>query len=191
MKELKSVAVFCGSTAGTAPVYADKARALGKELSDRGITLVYGGGFRGLMGVVADSCSSNGGKVIGVLPEVFNRKQVLSKKVETELVIVPDMHDRKKKIYDLSDAFIIMPGGIGTMDEFFEIYTWRQIGYHDKNIAIFNMNGFYDPLLEHLKRSVEEGFLRDIMLSSLIVETDEKRLLDRLSEETVALPLKY
>jgi len=191
MKEVRTAAVFCGSTAGTDPLYEEKSRALGREMARRNITLVYGGGYRGLMGYVAEECSENGGKVIGVLPEVFNKKKVLSKAVESELIIVPDMHERKKRIYSLSDAFIILPGGIGTLDEFFEIYTWRQIGYHDKNIAIFNINGFYDSLLLHLERCVKEGFLREIMLSSLIVETDEKRLLDRLSEETEAIPLKY
>ena len=191
MKEVRTAAVFCGATAGTDQLYEEKSRALGLEMARRNITLVYGGGYRGLMGYVAEECSENGGKVIGVLPEVFNKKKVLSKAVESELIIVPDMHARKKRIYSLSDAFIILPGGIGTLDEFFEIYTWRQIGYHDKNIAIFNINGFYDFLLLHLERCVKEGFLREIMLSSLIVETDEKRLLDRLSEETEAIPLKY
>lgn len=191
MEKLDSISVFCGSTTGVDANFAKKARNLGLEMAKRGITLVYGGGYRGLMGIVAESCYENNGKVIGVLPEVFNHDKVLSKKVESELIIVPDMHARKKKIYDLADAFIIMPGGIGTMDEFFEIFTWRQIGYHNKNIALYNIDGFYDSLLEHLKRCTREGFLKDMMLSSLIVEDDAKNLIDTLSEERIALPLKY
>ncbi|MCR5732191.1 MAG: TIGR00730 family Rossman fold protein [Sphaerochaetaceae bacterium] len=191
MNFLKKVAVFCGSSAGEDPLFSNKARELGQKMAARKIDLVYGGGYRGLMGITAEACYENSGKVIGVLPEVFNHDKVLSKKVESELIIVPDMHARKKKIYDISDAFVILPGGIGTLDEFFEIYTWRQIGYHDKNIALFNINGFYDSILKHLEKCVSEGFLRDIMLSSLIIEDDVDKLLDRLSEENNVLPLKY
>lgn len=152
--------------------------------------MVYGGGSLGLMGAVAESAYNNKGKVIGVIPEIFNRDSVLKKTIHSSLIVTTGMHERKAKIYCLSDAFIALPGGIGTLEEFMEIFTWRQIGYHNKNIALLNVNEFYAPLVNYLEFIAKQGFLSEKVLSSLIVESDIDALLSRLETEEIALPDK-
>jgi uncharacterized protein (TIGR00730 family) len=154
----QSVAVFCGSREGKNSIYASHAAETGKLIALNGLKLVYGGGKRGLMGIVAESVMANKGKVAGVIPKVLveweQRHEAL-----TELAVVPDMHTRKKMMYEMSDAAIIMPGGFGTLDEFFEMITWNQLKIHDKKIFILNSGGFYDHLSRHLNMLSDEGFL--------------------------------
>jgi uncharacterized protein (TIGR00730 family) len=137
---MKSVCVYCGSSYGAKPVYAEAARGFGRALVDAGISLVYGGGKVGLMGVIADEVMAAGGRAIGVIPELLVNKEVGHNGL-TELHVVPDMHQRKKMMADLSDAFVAMPGGAGTFEELFEVYTWAQLGYHQKPVALLNIDG--------------------------------------------------
>ncbi|MGN0905673.1 MAG: TIGR00730 family Rossman fold protein [Bullifex sp.] len=190
MSRIKSAAVFCGSSFGNDCVYTDKAKELGRALAYSGIRLVYGGGYRGLMGTIAESVRNAGGRVTGVLPEFFDDPRVRMKSVEDELIITPGMHERKQAIYDKADAFIIFPGGIGTMDEFFEIFTWKQIGLHQKNIALYNVSGFFDTLLDFLQECTCKGFLKKEVLSSLIIRDDADELIKLLETKETVLPSK-
>ena len=188
MDNITKVAVFCGSSFGNDDSFKLISHSFGALLAENSLTLVYGGGYRGLMGSVAQGVKDNNGHVIGILPEIFDNDKVKLKSVEDELIIKKDMHERKKQIYDLSDAFIILPGGIGTFDEFFEIFTWKQIGYHNKNIAIYNINGFYDTLLSFLKECCIKGFLREEVLNSLIVKTDPDEIIEEIKTRKTTLP---
>ena len=156
----KSIAVFCGSKSGTNPLFTEHAEILGKLLAEQGITLVYGGGRVGLMGAVANAVMDHDGKVIGVIPEVLLSWEQQHKGI-TELKVVSDMHVRKKMMYELCDAAIILPGGNGTLDELFELITWNTLKIHEKKIIILNSAGFYDPLIAHLKNMQQEGFLHE------------------------------
>lgn len=180
MEENRKIAVFCGSSSGSKSSYTEKARKLGQRIAQSGCTLVYGGGSRGLMGSIADAVYEAGGKVIGVLPKIFNVPNVVRKDIYSELIITEDMHERKSKMYSLADAFIIMPGGIGTFDEFFEIFTWKQIGYHRKNIALYNVDGFFDGLIAFLKSVKDDGFMKSDVLDTLIISTDPDRIIKEL-----------
>jgi hypothetical protein len=180
MKHLQTLAIFCGSSTGVNPRFAEGARELGAAMAERNLSLVYGGGNRGLMGIVAQSLYDRGGKVIGVLPEALNRSDIRLHTVEDELIIVPTMHERKAKMYSLADAFTALPGGIGTLEEILEIFTWLQLGYHQKPVAILNLAGFYDQLLDFLSYSVTQGFLKQDHLDALIVDQDVATLLERL-----------
>lgn len=157
--EYKSVALFCGSASGSQPEYAEMAREFGKRLAQKQITLYYGGGCIGLMGEAAKGSMENGGKVIGVSPEFFKKGEVLAEDI-TELIIVDNMSKRKQLMERESDAFVILPGGYGTMDELFEVITDAQLGLHFKPVVIFNINGYYDALVALLERFCEDGFLR-------------------------------
>jgi uncharacterized protein (TIGR00730 family) len=156
---MRRVCVFCGSSLGNRAVYADSARLLGRELASRGLGLVYGGGHIGLMGVLADAALTGGGEVIGVIPQALVDRELAHKGV-TELRVVGTMHERKALMADLSDGFIALAGGFGTADEFMEILTWAQLGLHDKPIALLNVAGYFDPVLDWLDRAVQEGFIR-------------------------------
>ena len=191
MERPTSIAVFSGSSFGSSPAYREGAAALGRKMAEEGITLVYGGGYCGLMGAVAEAVRDGGGKVIGVLPEAMDTQSVRSKDVETELLIVPDMHERKSRMYSLSDAFIAAPGGIGTMEELLEIYTWLQLGYHRKNVALYNACGYWDPLISMIAKGTAEGFISESVRDALIIESDPEVLLDRLREERNPLPVKH
>lgn len=188
--KLKRVAVFCGSSYGIRNEYADAAKELGQEMAKRGMALVYGGGGKGLMGVIAKSVRENGGYVIGVLPESMNVPAVRKNAMENELIIVNGMHERKNKMYQMSDAFIAMPGGIGTIEEIMEIYTWRQLGYHDKNIGLLNPEDYWNDLISMLDKSTEEGFMSNEIRRALIAENDPSTLLDRLEMDSYTLPPK-
>ncbi len=161
-------------------MYAQGARELGKAMAKADLRLIYGGGNRGLMGIVAESLYERGGKVIGVLPEALNRSDVRLHKVEDELIVVPTMHDRKAKMYEMSDGFVALPGGIGTLEEIFEVYTWLQLGYHHKPVAFLNIGGFYDKLLDFLSYNVSQGFLKQDHFKALVVETDSTKLIERI-----------
>jgi len=151
--------VFCGSSSGSDPAYVEAAGRLGRLLADEGITLVYGGARVGLMGAVADAALGAGGKVIGVLPDFLKRKELEHPKL-TELLIVSSMHERKARMAELADAFIALPGGMGTLEEFCEVVTWAQLGLHEKPCGLLNIQGYYDPLLEFVDRMIDEGFVR-------------------------------
>jgi uncharacterized protein (TIGR00730 family) len=163
----QSVAVFCGSRAGKNAVFAKHAAELGKLIAVLGVKLVYGGGKKGLMGVVAESVLKNNGKVLGVIPKLLIEWEQQHEGL-TELAIVPDMHSRKKMIYEMSDAAIVMPGGFGTLDEFFEMITWNQLKIHDKKIYILNSGGFYNYMQRHLRLMEEEGFLYEPLSDRVI-----------------------
>lgn len=154
------------------------------------MTLVYGGGNRGLMGLLADTVKSCGGRTVGILPKAMDLPSVRTKDVETELIIAEDMHDRKKKMYDRADAFVALPGGIGTMDEFFEIFTWKQLGYHRKPVCLLNIDGFYDTLIGFLDEATEKGFVSRPMRDALIVLDSTEGLLEALDRDEGDLPSK-
>ncbi|MEO5945683.1 MAG: TIGR00730 family Rossman fold protein [Chitinophagaceae bacterium] len=155
---IKSLAVFCGSKPGNNPLFARDAVELGQLLAKHKIKLIYGGGSAGLMGIIADAVMENGGEVKGIIPKMLLEWEVQHRGI-TELVISNDMHERKKIIYSLSDAALILPGGFGTLDELFEIVTWNQLTIHDKEIYILNSGGFYNHLIEHIHLMKKEGFL--------------------------------
>ncbi|WP_323121629.1 LOG family protein [Burkholderia alba] len=176
---MKSVCIYCGSAAGNKPVYANAAQALGRALAQADLTLVYGGGRVGLMGVIADAVLAAGGRAIGVIPKLLVDKEVGHAGL-TELHVVPDMHHRKKMMADLSDAFVAMPGGAGTLEEFFEVYTWAQLGYHRKPVALYNIDGFYDPLIALLQHTVDEGFMQRAYLDALCIDAAAEPLIGQL-----------
>ncbi len=175
---LKRLAVYCGSSNGASSAYKEGAVQLGKELARRDITLVYGGASVGIMGTVADTVLEEGGKVIGVMPQLLIDREISHQHV-TELLIVDSMHERKAKMADLADGFIALPGGPGTLEEFFEIFTWAQIGIHQKPIGLLNINHYYDPLLALFDHMVTEQFLHEKYRSMSIVDSDAKALLDQ------------
>ena len=178
---MKCICVFCGSNAGHDPRYRADAERLGRLLAGRGIELVYGGGNVGLMGVIADACLAAGGTVIGVIPEALIGKEVAGRVVDhrglTRLEVVASMHIRKARMAELADGFIALPGGFGTFEEFCEILTWGQLGFHVKPMGLLNINGFYDPLLALFERAVAEGFLRDENRAMALAAGDIESLL--------------
>jgi hypothetical protein len=178
---MKRICVFCGSNAGNNPVYRTAAEKLGRLLAARGIELVYGAGNIGLMGAVADACLEAGGTVIGVIPEALMGKEVAGRAVDhralTRIEVVDSMHTRKARMAELSDGFIALPGGFGTFEEFCEILTWGQLGFHVKPMGLLNVNGFYDPLLALFDKAVEEGFLRAQNRAMALADTDIEKLL--------------
>jgi uncharacterized protein (TIGR00730 family) len=176
---LRRLCVFCGSSSGRDPRYAETARNLGKLLVARGLGLVFGAGHIGLMGVIADAVLEAGGEVIGVIPQVLVDKELAHRGL-TDLRIVPGMHERKAVMAALSDAFVALPGGYGTADEWFEILTWAQLGLHDKPIGVLNVNGFFDPLLAWLDRATDEGFVKPAQRQLLVVAKWPEDLLDNL-----------
>lgn len=181
--ELRRVAVFCGSNRGTDPAYADAAAELGRTLAARGIGLVYGGGAVGLMGVVADAVLEGGGEVIGVIPQHLWDKEVGHRGL-TELLIVRSMHERKLAMADRADAFIALPGGVGTFEEVFEAITWTQLGIHDKPVGLLDVAGFYAPLHAFLDGTVDAGFLRGEHRDLILGATSPEEMLARLAAWT-------
>ncbi len=165
---IKSVAVFCGSKSGANPLYAEHAKQLGYIIAEKNITLVYGGSSKGIMGAVADAVLEKQGKVIGVIPEVLIKWEQHHSQL-TELHEVANMHVRKAMIYEKCDAAIMLPGGYGTLDEFFEILTWNQLSIHNKKIFVLNSAGFYDHLVAHLIKMEEENFLYDKVLDRITI----------------------
>ncbi|WP_342243732.1 LOG family protein [Pseudomonas sp. OTU5201] len=176
---LRSICVFCGASPGAKPIYREAAALLGHTLAERGITLVYGGGAVGLMGTVADAALAAGGEVIGVIPQSLMDAEIGHKSL-TRLEVVDGMHARKARMAELSDAFIALPGGLGTLEELFEIWTWGQLGYHSKPLGLLEVNSFYDKLTDFLDHLVEERFVRDQHRGMLQVGGHPETLLDRL-----------
>jgi uncharacterized protein (TIGR00730 family) len=178
---MQRVCVFCGSSVGVNPAYADAARDLGVRIVERGWSLIYGGGQVGLMGVVADAVLEAGGEAIGVIPHALNAREIAHHGL-TMLHVVESMHERKAMMASLSDAFIAMPGGFGTYEEFFEAVTWTQLGVHRKPCGLLNVAGFYDPVVQFLDHAVTERFIRPEHRAAILVDTDPARLLEALAE---------
>jgi uncharacterized protein (TIGR00730 family) len=176
---LQRICVFCGSSSGFDPVYRHAAQLVGQLIAERGWELVYGGGNVGLMGVVADACLAAGGRVIGVIPRAIAEKEVAHTGL-TELRVVGSMHERKALMAELSDAFLALPGGYGTWDEFCDVLTWSQLGIQNKPCALLNVNSYYDPLLAMADRAAANGFLHDANRALLLSDENPKRLFDYL-----------
>ena len=176
-----SICVYCGSRPGTLPAYADAARLIGTEIGRRGWQLVYGGGRAGLMGVVADAALAAGAAVVGVIPQSLIERELGHRNL-TELHVVNTMHERKRLMAERSDAFVAMPGGIGTFEELFEVWTWRQLGYHDKPLGLLNVDGYYDGLLAFMQHAVQSGFVTSDQQSLMHVNGDPRSLLTRIAE---------
>ena len=174
-----SICVYCGSRPGENPLFVDAAKAVGQWIGERGGQLVYGGGRSGLMGVVAEAARVAGGRVVGVIPQMLVEQEHANHACE-ELHIVQTMHERKALMAERSDAFLALPGGIGTFEELFEVWTWRQLGYHDKPIGVLNVAGYYDGLLEFLRTSVASGFMGDWQMGLMETGSDVHALLPAL-----------
>ena len=177
-----SVCVYCGSRPGENPAFADAARAVGTWIGQRGGQLVYGGGRSGLMGTVAEATRQTGGRVVGVIPQALVDKE-LANRLCDELHIVQTMHERKAMMAERSDTFLALPGGIGTFEELFEVWTWRQLGYHDKPIGLLNVAGYYDALLGFLHTSVASGFMGEWQMGLLHASADSEALLRTLVQD--------
>ncbi len=180
MAELTSLCVYCGSSSGKHPEYAEQARAFGTEMARRGTTLVYGGGNVGLMGVVADAVLAGGGKVIGVIPRQLVDREVAHAGL-TELQVVDTMHQRKTRMFELSDAFVALPGGFGTLDEMFEMLTWAQLGLHTYPCAFLDVRGYYAPLRGMMDHMVGEGFVRAVQRENVWFGENMSQLFDWMS----------
>jgi len=177
---VQRICVYCGSSPGERPVYAEAARALAGELASRGVDAVYGGSCKGIMGVLADALLAAGGKVYGVMPHSLVRKEVGHAGL-TELHMTETMHERKGLMADMADGFIAMPGGFGTLEEIIEILTWGQLGFHDKPCGLLNVDGYFDRLLAYLRHAEQEGFVKSAHLEMLMVESEPAALLDRFT----------
>ena len=177
---LSAVAVYCGSNHGADPAYAQAAAALGRLLAGRGIRLVYGGGHVGLMGVLADAALAGGGEVFGVITRALQAKEVAHDAL-TSLTVVDTMHERKAAMADAADAFVMLPGGYGTFDEFFEAVSWTQLGIHDKPCGVLDVAGYYAPLRTLLDEATRQGFVSRVHRDLVITESEPRRLLDRLA----------
>ncbi|HKG94614.1 MAG TPA: TIGR00730 family Rossman fold protein [Gemmatimonadaceae bacterium] len=177
---LSRLCVFCGSSAGARPEYAAAARRLGRLLAERGIGLVYGGGGTGIMGELADAALAAGADVVGVIPHALRAREAAHRGL-SDLRLVDTMHERKSLMAELADGFVALPGGLGTLEELFEIWTWAQLGVHAKPCALLDVEGYYAPLLAFLDRAVEERFVRAPARAMLLVDPDPAALLDRLA----------
>ncbi len=178
---MKSICVYCGSSSGAQPIYIEQAKLLGTCMAQAGLALVYGGASVGLMGAVADAALAAGGNVIGVMPTSLIEKEIDHKGL-SELHVVSNMHTRKAKMAELSDGFIAMPGGAGTLEEFFEMWTWSQLGYHLKPCGLLNVAGYFDGLITFMRHTVEEKFVKAEHVDMVLVETEPQVLLQRLAD---------
>ncbi|KFF73444.1 LOG family protein YvdD [Chryseobacterium sp. P1-3] len=176
---MKSITVFCGSSFGSDNIYREQAFLLGQTLAQQNIQLVYGGADVGLMGTIADGALNEGGKVVGVLPYFLQSKEIAHKNL-TELILVETMHERKTKMNELCDGVIVLPGGYGTLEEFFEMITWAQLGLHKKPIGILNIDGFYDDLIRLVRHMVDKGFLKQVNRDMLLVSDTIDELLEKM-----------
>ena len=180
---MRRVCVFCGASSGRLPAYADAARAFGAAAAARGVGIVYGGGRVGLMGAVADAALAAGGEVIGIIPQSLVDRELAHTGV-TELHVVQTLHERKALMAELSDAFVALPGGFGTLDELLEQLTWSQLGLHAKPVGLFDVEGYWLPLIALARHATAEGFVRESDLAAIAVATDAEGLLDRLERAT-------
>ncbi len=177
---MKRICVFCGSSPGHDPRYLEAARAMGRTIARRGLGLVYGGGSVGLMGAVADAALASGGEVVGVIPQVLQIRELAHKKLST-LHVVGSMHERKALMAELSDGFVALPGGMGTLEELSEVLTWAQLGLHARPVGLLDVAGYYQPLAEFFDRAVGAGFLRPAHRALLLVGHEPAALLDQLA----------
>ena len=184
-----SICVYCGSRPGTEPAFAEAAREVGLWIAQNKGQLVYGGGHNGLMGMMADACLQAGGRVVGVIPKALVEKEWAHSGC-SELHVVENMHERKRLMAERADAFLAMPGGIGTFEEFFEVWTWRQLGYHDKPVGLLNIQGYYDKLLAFLSTSVQQGFMNAEQMQLIRSGTNTELLLQSLVTEAGLAPSK-
>jgi uncharacterized protein (TIGR00730 family) len=196
MSKINAVCVYCGSSPGTDPAFVEAAKKLGKILAENGVQLVYGGGSVGLMGALAESVLAHGGEAIGIIPE-FLTKRERPRRLAQELVVTRDMHERKRKMFERADAFVALPGGIGTLEEIVEQLTWAQLGRHKKPILFANINGYWDPLLALLAHMREQEFVPDAPRINFLVADRIEEILPKLhdaargvtgAEETMAIP---
>ncbi|PTY78989.1 Rossman fold protein, TIGR00730 family [Heyndrickxia sporothermodurans] len=178
---MKKIAVFCGSSNGASNTYIDSAKKLGKELAKRNISLVYGGASVGVMGAVADAVLDEGGQVIGIMPSFLEQREI-SHKGLSELIVVDSMHERKAKMAELADGFIALPGGPGTLEEFFEIFTWAQLGLHQKPCGLLNINHYFDPLVELFNHMTKEQFLQEKYRTMALVDIEPNQLLEKFKK---------
>ncbi len=176
---MDSVCVFCGSSPGARPAYTEATEDLGGLLAERGIRLVFGGASVGLMGRLADTVLSEGGEVVGVIPQSLVDREIAHLGL-TDLHVVDSMHERKARMAELAEGFLCLPGGLGTLDELFEVYTWAQLGFHAKPLGLLNVDGFYDGLIGFLDHTAREGFVREQQRGKLVVEPEPDPLLNRL-----------
>jgi uncharacterized protein (TIGR00730 family) len=182
-----SLCVYCGSRPGSQPEFAEAARAVGEWIGRHGGQLVYGGGCNGLMGTVAQATLDAGGRVVGVIPKALVDKEWANRAC-TELHVVETMHERKRLMAEHADAFLALPGGIGTFEEFFEVWTWRQLGYHDKPVGLLNVAGYYDGLMQFLRSTVEQQFMGTWQMDMIRMDTDLQRLLPGLVQDAGLAP---
>ena len=178
---MKNILVYCGASVGFDEIYNNTAIAAGKLLVEKNKTLVYGAGSVGIMGIIADAVLENGGEVIGVIPSFMEKFEVQHKGL-TQIHIVETMHQRKQLMAEISDAVVALPGGWGTLDELFEILTWKQLGLHQMPVGLLNVNGFYDPLIEMIHKMVKEGFLKQTNLDMLMIDDNLESLLNRMEQ---------
>lgn len=178
---MKNILVYCGASVGFDEIYKNTAIAAGKLLVEKNKTLVYGAGSIGIMGIIADAVLENGGEVIGVIPSFMEKFEVQHKGL-TQIHVVETMHQRKHLMAEISDAVVALPGGWGTLDELFEILTWKQLGLHQMPVGLLNVNGFYDPLIEMIHKMVKEGFLKQTNLDMLMIDDNLESLLNRMEQ---------
>lgn len=178
---MKNILVYCGASVGFDEIYKNTAIAAGKLLVEKNKTLVYGAGSVGIMGIIADAVLDNGGEVIGVIPSFMEKFEVQHKGL-TQIHIVETMHQRKQLMAEISDAVVALPGGWGTLDELFEILTWKQLGLHQMPVGLLNVNGFYDPLIEMIHKMVKEGFLKQSNFDMLMIDDNLESLLNRMEQ---------
>ncbi|WP_058305975.1 LOG family protein [Gracilibacillus massiliensis] len=176
---MKTVAVYCGSSCGNDPIYVQEAKRLGQLLAKESIDLVYGGSNVGCMGAVADGVLESGGNAIGVIPEKLSNVEIAHDKL-TKLHVVNTMHERKAMMADYADGFIALPGGTGTLEEWFEVFTWAQIGYHNKPCALLNINNYYDPIMTLFDHMIEQGFVKPAYRDLVVIENESEKLIQRL-----------
>ncbi|MCU6793094.1 MULTISPECIES: TIGR00730 family Rossman fold protein [Paenibacillus] len=176
---MKTLAVYCGSSTGIDPIYMEEARKLGQALAANGLDLVYGGAAVGCMGAVADAVMESGGKVIGVIPKKLANVEIAHEHL-TELHIVDTMHERKALMAQYADGFIALPGGTGTLEEWFEVFTWAQLGYHNKPCALLNINNYYTPILSLFDHMIEQGFVKEAYKNLIVIDNDPTLLIEQL-----------
>lgn len=188
--KIKNITVFCGSSEGKNASYLEAAKELGRDLASQDRTLIYGGAQVGCMGAIANSTLENRGNVIGVIPQKLKDVEIAHEGL-TELHVVATMHERKAKMASLSDGFIALPGGAGTLEEWFEVFTWAQLSYHQKPCGLLNVNGFYDPLLSMIDHTIQEGFMKETYRDLIIVDTDPKKLLEKMDAYKYSYQVKW
>lgn len=189
MTQLSSICVYCGSSAGDDPIYAESAERLGTAMGEAGLGLVYGGGAIGLMGITARSVMAAGGHVTGIIPQFLREREVMLETAH-DLVVTEDMHERKRIMFERADAFVALPGGIGTLEELVEMMTWAQLGQHKKPVLIANINGFWDPLIALLRHMADAGFIRNGFEVSYIVANTAEEIVPKLLAAAPAAPVQ-